>query len=65
MFDIASDPFVKDAIVVLLTETQVLHNHDGYSIQDCFESNELVMHNNPIDRFKSLAFFKKSMYHIV
>ena len=59
ILDIASDPFIRNINVIILTETQVLYNQQP-NMQNQFEKYQLVMHNGPTDCFKSLAFLKES-----
>ena len=59
ILDIASDPFIRNINVIILTETQVLYNQQP-NMQNQFEKYQLVMHNGPTDCFKSLALLKES-----
>ena len=59
LIDMAADPSIKNSNLILLTETQVSHTNESNIIQDQFSSHQLVMHNDPVDPFKSLAFFKR------
>ena len=60
---IASDCFIRDASIVLLTKTQVLHNYEGNSMQSHFQSHKLLMHNAHLIGLKALL-FKKNQYLI-
>lgn len=55
IFDIAGDPFIRNANIILMTETQVLYNQ-VLNIQNQFENHQSVMHNDPIDLSRSLMF---------
>ena len=57
--DIATDSFIQNSNIILLTETQLLYNQEP-NMQNRFENHQLVMHNDPVDRFKSLAFLKEN-----
>ena len=59
ILDIASDLFIRNVNVILLTETQVLYNQEP-NMQNQFENHQVVMHNHPNDRFKSLVFLKEN-----
>ena len=55
ILDFASDPFIRNANIILLTETQVLYNQEP-NMENQFENHQLVVHNDSTDRFKSFAF---------
>ena len=59
ILDIASDPFIRSVNIILLTETQVLYNQETNMQNQC-ENDQLVMHNDPNDCFKGLAFLKEN-----
>ena len=59
ILDIATDPFIQNVNIILLTETQVLYNLEP-NIQNQFGNRQLVMHNDPKHCFKSLAFLKEN-----
>ena len=63
IIDIAGDPFIRNVNIILLTETQVLYNQVP-NIQNQFENHQLLMHNDPIDLFRSLMFFLKKQYFV-
>ena len=54
-----SDPFIGNVSIILLTEIQVLYNQEP-NIQNQFENHKLMIHNDPIVCFKSLAFSKEN-----
>ena len=56
ILDISSDPFIRNVNIILLTETQVPYRLEP-NMQNQFENHKLVMHNDPTDCFKSVAFF--------
>ena len=45
--DTATDPFIQNSNIILLTETQLLYNQEP-NMQNWFEDHQLVMHNHPV-----------------
>lgn len=62
--DIAGDPFIQNVSIILLSETQVIYNQEP-SMQNQFENHQLVIHNDPIDCFKSWAFLKENISYFM
>ena len=50
---------MQNSKIILLTETQLLYNQD-LKMQNRFENHQLVMHNDPADRFKCFVFLKEN-----